>query len=507
MVPAADDSCISGPDFREPRLEVYFFDWKQPGLNHFIHHVMNLLLLRSRVRVMKKKSKKSVRTIPKMDNLKQINLNAAGIDIGSTEIWVCVPESRDDKPVRVFQTFTRDLHDLANWLKTCQVTTVAMESTGIYWIPLYEILVAAGLEVKLVNARKVKNVPGRKSDVLDCQWLQQLHTYGLLAASFMPEAGFTALRAFVRHRENLINCRSMHIQHMQKALHLMNLQLDNVISDITGITGMRIIRAIVDGHRSPEVLASYRDPHCKNDRQVIAKSLEGNYKHEYIFQLRQALALYDFYTQQLKACDLEIEKEYAKFSAKANPLEKPLPPLPPRRDRREKNDPAFDLRTYLYHLGGVDLTAIDGCNALTIQTVISEIGVDMSKWPTLKHFTSWLCLCPDKEVSGGKVLRTRTRKTKNRANKALRMAAQSLHHSHSALGAYFRRMRAKLGAPKAITAAAHKIARIIYLMLKYKKEYVDLGADYYEFKYREREIRKLKHKAARMGFQVVPIAA
>jgi len=453
---------------------------------------------------MKRKSKKSVRTIPKMDTLKQINLNAAGIDVGSSELWVCVPEGRAEKSVRVFQTFTRDLHEIVHWLKACGVTTVAMESTGIYWIPCYEILVAAGFEVKLVNARKVKNVTGRKSDLLDCQWLQQLHTYGLLTSSFMPEAAFTALRAFVRHRENLINCRSMHIQHMQKALHLMNLQLDNVISDITGVTGMRIIRAIVAGHRSPEVLAGYRNHHCKNDRDVIAKSLEGNYKHEYIFQLQQALALYDFYTQQIKACDREIEKEYAQFATKVNTVVKPLPPRP---RRRERNDPEFDLRTHLYQLCGVDLTAIDGCNALTIQTVISEIGVDMSKWPTVKHFTSWLCLCPDKDVSGGKVLRTKTRKTKNRANKALRMAAQSLHHSHSALGAYFRRMRAKLGAPKAITAAAHKLARIIYFMLKNQKEYVDLGADYYEFKYRERELRKLKHKAARMGFQVVPIAA
>ncbi len=454
-----------------------------------------------------KKSKKTVRPIAKMEPLKQINLNAAGIDIGSAEIWVCVPEGRDEKSVRMFQTFTRDLHDLANWLKACQVTTVAMESTGIYWIPIYEILVAAGFAVKLVNARRVKNVPGRRSDVSDCQWLQQLHTYGLLAGSFMPNEAFTALRAFVRHRDNLINCRSMHIQHMQKALHLMNLQLDNVISDITGATGMRIIRAIVDGHRSPEVLAGHRDPHCKSDRLTIAKSLEGNYKHEYIFELQQALSLYDFYTKLIKACDQECEKEYAKFATKANPVEKPLPPRHRPRHRPEKNEPEFDLRTDLYRLCGVDLTAIHGCNALTIQAVISEIGVDMSKWPTIKHFTSWLCLCPDKEVSGGKVLRSKTRKTKNRANKALRMAAQSLHASDSALGAFYRRLRARLGAPKAITAAAHKLSRIIYHMLKDKKEYVDLGADYYEFKYREREIRKLKQKATRLGLQVVPIAA
>ena len=306
--------------------------------------------------VMKRKSKRSVRTISKMDTLKQINLNAAGIDVGSSELWVCVPEGRAEKSVRVFQTFTRDLYEIAYWLKACGVTTVVMESTGIYWIPCYEILVAAGLEVKLVNARKVKNVTGRKSDLLDCQWLQQLHTYGLLTSSFMPEAAFTALRAFVRHRENLINCRSMHIQHMQKALHLMNLQLDNVISDITGVTGMRIIRAIVAGHRSPEVLAGYRNPHCKNDREVIAKSLEGHYKHEYIFQLQQALALYDFYTQQLKACDREIEKEYAKFATKVNTVAKPLPPRPL---RRERNNPEFELRTHLYQLCGVDLTAID----------------------------------------------------------------------------------------------------------------------------------------------------
>ncbi len=456
---------------------------------------------------MKRRRKKSLRKIPKMENLKQININACGIDIGSTENYVCVPDDRDEQPVRKFGTFTCDLYAIADWLQKCGIDTVAMESTGIYWIALYEVLVAKRFQVNLVNARNVKNVPGRKTDILDCQWIQQLHTYGLLRGSFHPDEKIAQLRSMIRHRDNLISYRSSHIQHMQKALHLMNVQLDNVISDITSVTGMLIIRDIVDGERDPKVLASYRNNNCKNSEEVIAKSLEGNYKEEYLFQLKQSLDLYDYYTKLIQECDKKIERKYTRFPAKVNPEEKPLNPPKRKYKRPRGNDPDFDLRTSLYKMCGVDLTMIDGINALTVQTVISECGLNMNKWPTDKHFVSWLGLCPNNDISGGKILSTKTKKTKNRANKALRMAAQSLLHSKSALGAYCRRMRARLGTPQAITATAHKLARIIYFMLKHKKEYIEYGADYYEQKYKELEIKKLKRKAAKLCLKVLEEAA
>jgi transposase len=455
---------------------------------------------------MKPKRKKTVIPSPKLDSLKQINLNAAGVDVGSAELFVCVPEDRDPHPVRVFHSFTSDLYEIVHWLKQCGITTIAMESTGIYWIPLYEILEAHGFEVKLVNAQAVKNVTGRKSDVLDCQWIQQLHTYGLLSASFRPEESIVTLRSLIRHRDNLIQARSVHIQHMQKALHLMNLQLDNVIADITGMTGLRILRAIVAGERDLDVLSNYRDPNCKNPREVIRKSLEGHYQEEYLFQLRQSLDLFDYYNLLLSQCDLEIEKHYAQLPPKVDVLTKPLPPAKKNRKRPRRNQARFDLRTKLYQMAGVDLTAIDGCNATTIQVVLSETGVDMSAWKTCRHFTSWLGLCPQNDVSGGKVLNSKTRKTKNRANTALRLAAQGLHHSDSWLGAYYRRQRARLGAPKANVATAHKLARIIYFMLKHQKEFHDFGAPHYEAQYRHRQIRSLQQKAASLGLQLVPAA-
>lgn len=453
----------------------------------------------------KKYKNKTLKEIAKLESLKQINLNAAGIDIGSEELWVCVPEDRDAQSVKCFSTFTCDLKAIAAWLKACGVETVAMESTSIYWVPLYETLEAHGFEVYLVNARDIKNVPGRKTDILDCQWLQQLHTYGLLRRSFRPDAEIVELRDLVRHKDDLIQHRSPHIQHMQKALHLMNLQLDNVISDITGYTGMQILRAIVCGERDPQVLARYRDRRCKNSLEVIAKSLEGNYKETHVFQLKQALELYDFYTEKITECDQQIQGIYQKMACQVDMLE------------QSESDPAdlngdgtlshsvveYELRDYLHRITGVDLCAIDGLGPVSVQTIISEIGVDMSRWPTEKHFASWLCACPMHKISGGKILSNRTRKTNSRAYKALRMSALSLHRSDSSLGAYFRRMRARLGAPKAITATAHKLARLIYRMLQEKVEYVDLGADYYEEKYKEREIKKLKRKAAKLGLQVV----
>ena len=440
-----------------------------------------------------------------LETLAQINLNAAGLDIGDDEIYVAVPKGRDKVSVRVFETFTTDLYALADWLKACGVDTVAMESTGVYWIPAYEVLEARGFEVYLVNARHIKNVPGRKTDVLDCQWIQQLHTYGLLRASFRPPDEIRALRALARQRERLIQSCAREIQHMQKALQQMNVKLTNVISDITGVTGMLIIRDIVAGERDPEVLALHRDPRCAKSEAEIAKSLQGHYKTEHVFALQQALEAYDFYQRQIKHCDVEIERCYQDLGSDDGAGDQPS--LPAKRNSHSKNAPDFDLRRYLYRWAGVDLVAIDGLNALTVHQILSEIGVDVSPWPSVKHFCSWLSVCPHNDKTGGKVIKSRTKKTQNRAAAALRIAAQSLSRSKSALGAYFRRMRAKLGGPAAVTATAHKLARIIYAMLKNQTEYTDPGESYYQEQTRRRAIKRLKRKAKDLGFQLVECPA
>jgi transposase len=446
---------------------------------------------------MAKQQKKKVQ----VNALEQINSNAAGIDIGAEEMYVAVPPDRDEESVRSFPTFTADLHRLADWLKACRIDTVAMESTGVYWIPLFEILEGCGFRVYLVNARHLKNVSGRKTDVLDCQWIQQLHTYGLLSPSFRPPEQIVAIRSLVRHREMLVQYRSAHIQHMQKALTQMNLRLTNVLSDITGVTGMKILRAILEGERNPKVLAGYREPGCKKTEAEIVKSLEGHYKRELLFALKQAVELYDFYDRQLQECDAELEAMYQSFNLPEDPG---TPPPAPRTQKRRKNQAHFDLAPALYRMTGVDLTQIDGLDALTVQKVLSEIGTDMSKWPTEKHFASWLRLCPNNKITGGKVVQRGVLPTQNRASTALRVAAASLKNSDSALGAYYRRMRARQGAPAAITATAHKLARIIYFMLKDKKPYHDFGADYYELQHRTRVLRNLNRQAAKLGFRLEP---
>ncbi|MBF0103681.1 MAG: IS110 family transposase [Desulfobacterales bacterium] len=422
----------------------------------------------------------------KVDSLKQINLDAAGLDIGASEIYACIPEGRDEKNVKLFKTFTADLIDLANWFTRCKITTVAMESTGVYWIPVYEILENRGFEVNLINARQIKNVPGKKTDILDCQWIQQLHSYGLLRSSFRPEEDMCSLRAYIRHREMLVKYRAIHIQHIQKHIEIMNIKLCSVLKDITGVTGMKIIRAILEGERDSVKLAQFRDPRCFSSEEEIAKSLEGNYKPEHIFGLRQSVELYDYYSTQIATCDREIAEKYSAIKIDG-PNE--LPPLPKKRVKSLKNKPAFDLRTHLYHICGVDLTMIDGLDSLTVQTVISEIGLDMSRWRTVKHFTSWLGVCPCNKITGGKVIRRGSKKVDNRATLALRIAARSLHGSKSAMGAFYRRMRAKHGPMKANLAAAHKLARIIYFMMKNKVEYKDAGEEYYQEKYRDRIVK------------------
>jgi len=451
-------------------------------------------------KAMEKPSRKTKKEV--VDALEQINRNAAGIDIGSEEVYVAVPPDRDEESVQSFPTFTADLQRLADWLKGCKIETVAMEATGVYWIPLYEILEERGFQVCLVNARHLKNVSGRKSDVLDCQWIQQLHTYGLLSPSFRPPDQIVAIRSLVRHREMLVKYRSAHIQHMQKALTLMNLRLTNVLSDITGLTGMKIIRAIVAGEHNPGILAQFRDERCKKSAAEIAKSLEGHYRREHLFALKQALELYDFYDRQLQECDAELEALYQQFDPPDDPG---TPPPPPHTSKRRKNQAYFDLAPAVYRMCGVDLTQVDGLDALTVQKVLCEIGTDMSKWPTVKHFASWLRLCPNNRITGGKVKQSGTSPTQNRASTALRIAAASLTHSDSALGAFYRRMRARHGAPAAITATAHKLARIIYFLLKERRSYHDIGSDSYEQQYRSRVLRNLRRQATNLGFRLEPI--
>ena len=435
------------------------------------------------------------------EGLKVIQPSAAGLDIGSEEIWAAVAPGRGGETVRKFGTFTPDLNALADWLMSCGVDTVAMESTGVYWIPVYEILEERGLKVHVVNARHVKNVPGRKTDIQDCQWIQGLHSVGLLRGSFRPESEIVALRAYLRHRAGLIEHRSAHIQHMQKALQQMNVLLPQVVSDITGVTGLAIIRAILAGERNPQQLAALRQPGCKRSEQEIAKALTGHYRAEHVFALKQALALYDFYTEQLAECDAQIERQFANFK----PVADDLPPLPPtgKSGSHSKNGPSYDARSYLYHMTGVDLVAISGLNESTVQTIISEVGTDLSAFPTEKHFCSWLGLAPHNDISGGKRLRSRTLKTKSRAGQAFRMAAQSVARSpDSASGAFYRRMKARLGAQQAIVATAHKIARAYYHILKHRTPFHDMGGEEYERRARQRELKNLQKRAAKLGFSL-----
>ena len=427
--------------------------------------------------------------------------NAAGIDIGSASHFIAVPPDRDDEPVREFKSFTVDLEQAADWLVRCGVDTVAIESTGVYWIPLYEILEARGFTVYLVNARHVKNVSGRKSDVLDCQWLQQLMSYGLLSGAFRPADDICALRAVSRQRDMLLASQARHVQHMQKALTQMNVQLANVISDVVGETGQKILRAIIAGERDGAKLAKMKNARIRASEEEIAKSLQGNWREEHLFALKQAMALYDAYGVQLAECDSLLEKMLLALTVNDE-----REPAAGRRIAQTRNAPKFDVRTYLYRLCGVDLTRINGINPTTALKVIAEIGPDVSRFKSVKHFTSWLGLCPGTKISGGKVLSGATKRSANRAAQALRLAAAALHKSQSALGAYFRRMAARLDRAKAITATAHKLARLIYTMLTKGEEYTDKGQDYYEERYRERALHQLKKRAEKFGFDLVPTA-
>lgn len=425
--------------------------------------------------------------------------NAAGIDIGSASHFVAVPPNRDDEPVREFRSFTGDLLKLADWLQTCGVDTVAMESTGVYWIPLYELLQNRGFIVHLVNARHVKNVSGRKSDVLDCQWLQQLMSYGLLRGAFRPDEAICALRSIMRTREMLLEYQADHIRHMQKALTQMNIQLHNVIADVAGVSGQAIIRAILKGERDPEALAALCDRRIRASREEVAKSLHGNWREEHLFALQTAVNLFDTYHLQMQACDKKLEAMLAAMQQTTD--------LPPgkKRPSTSRNAPRFDVRTYLFQMLGVDLTAINGIDVNTALKVIAEIGPDLSRFKSAKHFASWLGLCPGTKISGGKILSGKTRRTNNRAAQALRIAAAALRNSKSALGAYHRKMLARMDNAKAVTATAHKLARIIFALLTKGQAFVDQGEAVYEERHRQRTLRNLANKAAALGFALAPL--
>jgi len=410
--------------------------------------------------------------------------HAAGIDVGATELYVCVPLDRDPQPIRRFGTFTEDLRAVATWLTQCGVTTVAMESTGVYWIPLYQILETRGIEVCLVNARHVKNVPGRKTDVQDCQWLQYLHAVGLLRGSFRPPETVCAVRSLLRHRAALVQLAATHTQHLQKALTQMNLQLHHVLSDITGVTGLAILDAILAGERDPQVLAGHRDRRIKASSETIAKALVGDYRSEHLFTLRQSLDAYRHYQRLLGECDGEVQA---------------------RQPRKARGTPGFDLRTELYRILGTDLTQVPGLQTPTVHTLFAELGADLSAFPSGAHFASWLGLCPDNRISGGQVLSVKTRHVKHRVAYALRLAAYSLSRSQSVLGGFFRRLRATLGAPKAITATAHKLARIVYHLLTTRQPYEESRLAAAEADHRRRTESRLRAQARVLGFQLVPV--
>jgi transposase len=441
---------------------------------------------------------------PKVDwkALDIVHPHAAGIDIGGSEHWVAINPELDEQPVRRFDCFTVDLQQMADWLIERGVRSVAMQSTGVYWIPVFEILQQRGLEVYLVNARHTKNLPGRKSDIAECQWLLKLHTFGLLNNSFQPRDEVRRVRTLWRHRGGLVAQASSAIQRMQKTLTELNIQLSNVLSDLSGVSGMRIVRAILSGQRDPGALAALADRQVKASKEVIAKSLEGNWRHELLFVLGQEVEMYGMYQDRIAACDREMQQQLRDTTSKVDLQAQPL-------GRRKKgkrargNAPKFDLRAELYRITGVDWTQVDGIDVQVAQSVIAEVGADLDAFPSERNFASWLGLCPTNDSSGGRVLNRRTPKVVNRAKVAFRQAASSLIRSKSYLGAQYRRLRTRLGAPKAITAMARKLACLFYRLLKQGQQYVDKGTAYYEQRHREQQVRFVIKRAKQLGIEVV----
>jgi transposase len=432
-----------------------------------------------------------------------LNTNVAGIDCGAAEHYVAVPPARDPHPVQAFSTGTDGLQRLADWLTACRVTSVAMEATGVYWIPVYELLETRGFEVLLVNARHRKNVPGRKSDVTDAEWIRDLHSVGLLRGRFRPTAASAALRAYLRHRQTLVESAGIYPQRMQKALVQMNLLLTQVVSDITGVTGRRILRDIVAGQRDPQHLARHRDSRCRASPAEIVAALTGHYRPEHLFVLQQNLELFAMCQRQLATCDDAIAAQLATLTAQVPPPAQPAPA--PRVTRKARdNSPTFEMRVPLHHLtGGVDLSQIDGIAPYTALKLVSELGTDMTRWPTAKHFTSWLTLAPKNKISGGRLLSSRTGPSANRAAAILRFAVMSLSRTQTALGAFYRRLAARIGKPQAVTATARKLAILVYRALKGELQYRDPGADVYHPEQRTRIVRRLRQRAARLGFALI----
>lgn len=456
---------------------------------------------------MRKKAKRTpgIEEAHPFSGMSRIHPHAAGVDIGAIEIVACVPGDENTQIVKAFGNYTVDLQALAQWMKSHNIQTVAMESTGVYWIPSFEELERQGFECLLISSRSLRRVSGRKSDITDAQWIQTLHTYGLLEGSFRPQGDLVALRTLLRHRSQLVEHRSPHIQHMQKALLQMNVQLSQAVTDITGLTGQKIVRAILAGERDPQTLAAMREPGCKKSEEEIGKALTGTWREEHLFVLKQSMAMYDFYTEQIRACDDEIERLYGltRPDWEASDVE---PFSRRKKNSHSKNLPlhAEEIRQHLKRISGVDLSVVDGFGVSLAQTVIMEVGTDMSKFPDEKHFCSWLGLAPKHEISGGKVLKNNTLKTKNRAGQAFRMAAQSVKQAECVFGVLYRRLRARLGPSQATVATAHAIARVVYRMLKYKVEYEPLNVNEYQRQYEAQQIKFLKKRAAKFGLELVP---
>jgi transposase len=459
-------------------------------------------------RMNRKQRREMIRKIQSEDiSLEVLHPDAAGIDIGNESHYVAVPSTRDSQPVRHFGCTTAELKEMADWLQQCGIRTVAMQSTGVYWIAVYDILEQAGLEVYLVNARETRNLPGRKSDVQESQWLMKLHTYGLLRNSFRPSQEIRTMRTYWRQRNDLVRAAGRHIQRMQKTLTQMNIQLANVLSDISGMSGQAIIRAVLEGERDPHELAALCNWRVQASQEEIARSLEGNWQEDLLFVLKQEQDGYEFCQKQMADCDRRLQQYLQQREDRSQGANLPEEKRKERLKKKKGNKPQFDLRGELFRMVGTDLTQIDSIDVMTAMTILSEAGWDMSKWKTEDHFVSWLRLCPDNKVSGDKVIGKGRLPTKNRVSLALKMAASSLRVSNTYLGAQFRRLRTKLGAPVAIKAMAAKLARLVYRMLRHGLQFVDQGAEFYETQHRKLQVNYLKWKAAKLGFQIIEAPA
>ena len=456
----------------------------------------------------RKQRREMTRTLQSGDlSLEVVHPDAAGIDIGNESHYVAVPPTRESEPVRRFGCTTAELKSMADWLKQCRIRTVAMQSTGVYWIAVFDILEEAGFEVYLVNARETKNLPGRKSDVQESQWLMKLHTYGLLRNSFRPSQEIRTIRTYWRQRNDLVRSAARHIQRMQKAMTQMNIQLANVLSDVSGVTGQAIIKAILAGERDPQKLARFRDWRVKASQEEIARSLEGNWQEDLLFVLKQEQDNYDFCQKQMAECDQQLQQYLQQRQDRSVGINLREEKRKARLKKQRGNAPQFDLRAELFRMTGTDLTQIDGIDIMTAMTILSEAGSDMSKWKTEHHFVSWLRLCPDNKISADKVIGKGRLPTKNRITSALRMAASTLRLSNTYLGAQFRRLRTRLGPPIATKAMAAKLARLVYRMLRYGMQFVDQGAEFYEAQHRKQQVNYLKWKAANLGLQIIEVPA